>query len=234
MANRILALLGDDFLPATLLVAGLFALALALAQLRACLRHAQARKPFAFFYRGLWLLLFALLALAAGGTSVVLRGYRLLTQETLVAWIRARQTAPQQFEVGVEFPDGWRRTATLRGDDWQLDVHVVKWTTAAVMLHAPPLFHVDRLTGRYRDAAQAQALPPSVLDLGSDSPFDLWRIQQRFSRRLPWIDVEYGSSAYLPMVDGARYAVTLSPLGGLIARPADVDSAAKLGNIPQH
>ena len=32
----------------------------------------------------------------------------------------------------------------------------------------------------------------------------------------------------LPLVDGARYRVTLSPVGGLIARPADQASADKL------
>jgi len=33
-----------------------------------------------------------------------------------------------------------------------------------------------------------------------------------------WIDVEYGSSVYLPMADDARYRVFVTPLG-LLARP---------------
>lgn len=226
--DRTIGFLGDGFLPAALFVIGAVALLLALVQLRACRRHARARKHVALALRVAWLAVFVLLAVFAGMSGFVLRGYRLLARETSVASISTKQTGAQEFAVLIEFPDGHRANGTLHGDQWQLDARVIKWKPIAVLMHAPPLFQVDRLSGRYRDAGDAQTHPPSLIDFRGESPFDLWQIKQRFPRQLPWVDADYGSSAYMPMADGVRFAVSFSPLGGLVARPADADSARKL------
>jgi hypothetical protein len=46
---------------------------------------------------------------------------------------------------------------------------------------------------------------------------------------VPWVDADYGSGAYLPLVDGGRFNVTLAAAGGLVARPADAETAGKIG-----
>ena len=38
------------------------------------------------------------------------------------------------------------------------------------------------------------------------------------------------SAAYLPLVDGGRYVVTLAAAGGLVARPADDATARKIAD----
>jgi hypothetical protein len=219
---------GDDLLlPIAFVICGI-ALLIAIAQLRASVRHARTRRPFRAMHRFAWMLVFVLLALLAGGSGLALRGYRLLTHETPVATISARQLGMQEFAVRADFPDGSHASGALRGDEWQLDARVIKWQPTAVTLGAQPLYRVDRLSGRYRDAAQAQTAPPSMLVLGGDSVIDLWQVKQRFPQWLPWIDADFGSAAYLPLADGARYSVSISPLGGLVARPADPASAEKL------
>lgn len=220
--------LGDDFLLPTLIAVGAFALLISFAQLHASVRHARTRRPFAAAHRFAWMLVFFLLALLAGGSGLALRGYRLLTRETIVATIGARQVARQEFAVRVEFPDGAHSNVALHGDEWQLDARVIKWKPTAVSLGAQPLYRVDRLSGRYRDAAQAQTTMPSLIALGGDSVIDLWQLKRQFPQWMPWVDADYGSAAYLPLLDGARYTVSLSPLGGLIARPADAATAEKL------
>ncbi len=220
--------LGDDFLLPTLIAIGVIALLIAFGHARASVRHARARRPLAATHRFAWTLVFLALALLAGGSGVALRGYRLLTREIRVATIGARQAAPQEFALRVEFPDGAHSSGVLRGDEWQLDARVIKWQPAAIAFGAQPLYRIDRLSGRYRDAAQAQATAPSIVALGGDSILDLWQLKQRFPQWLPWIDADYGSAAYLPLLDGGRYTVSLSPLGGLIARPADAATAEKL------
>lgn len=220
--------LGDDFLVPALIAIGGVALLLALAHMQACVRHARARRPFAAMHRFAWMLVFLLLTLVCGGAGIALRGYRLLTREIPVATISARQVDRQLFAVRTDFPDGTHVSASLHGDEWQLDARVIKWKPTAIELGAAPLYRVERLSGRYRNAEQAQTTAPSVIDLGGDSVLDLWQLKQRFPRWLPWIDADYGSAAYLPLVDGARYSVSLSPLGGLVARPADAASAEKL------
>jgi hypothetical protein len=212
-----------------LLFAGAVAAALiALSQGFAVRRHWRARRRLACAHRGAWFLVFVLLTVLFAGSGLALRGYGLLSAEAAVATVHARQLGPQWFGVRVDFPDGTHRSADLRGDEWQLDARVIKWAPRAVALGAKPLFRVDRLSGRYRDAAQAKATLPSVAALNADSAIDLWQLKQRFPRWLPWLDADYGSAAFLPLVDGGNYSVTISPLGGLVARPADAATADKL------
>lgn len=201
---------------------------IALAHAFAVRRHWRARRRLACVYRGAWLVAFVLLTTLFAGMGLALRGYGLLTAEAPVATVQARQLGPQWFGVRVDFPDGTHRSVDLRGDEWQLDARVIKWTPRAVALGAQPLFRVDRLSGRYRDATQAGATLPTIVALDTDSVIDLWRLKQDFPRSLPWIDADYGSAAFLPLVDGGTYKVTISPLGGLVARPADAATAEKL------
>jgi len=200
----------------------------ALSHLFATRRHWRARRHFAALHRGAWMLVFLLAAALTFGLGLSLRGYRLLTAEEPVASLSARQTGPQQFALRVDFPDGGHRSAALNGDEWQLDARVIKWTPRALELGAEPMYRVDRLSGRYRDAAQAASATPSIVDLSGESILDLWQLKRQFPQWLPWIDAEYGSAAYLPMIDGASYKVSLSANGGLVARPADQATADKL------
>lgn len=191
-------------------------------------RHWRSRRRFAACHRSLWSLVFVLLALigALGGTALL--GYRRLAAEALVAELDTRQLAPQRYAVDIALPDGTRRSAEIAGDEWQLDARVIKWDVRAVMLGAPPLYQLDRVSGRYRDIATEREAPRSVVALSPQRLFDLWHLKQRFPRWLPWVDADYGSAAYLPLVDGGRYTVTLAAAGGLVARPADAATTALL------
>jgi hypothetical protein len=221
-------------------MSGLYAVAIALLVLGGILlltafrhlfvahRHWRARRRFAAILRGAWMLVFAALALLVVGLGLALRGYRLLMAEEPIATLAARQTAPQQFALRIDFPDGSHQSGALRGDEWQLDARVIKWTPRAIELGARPLYRVDRLSGRFRDATQAAAAAPSIVDFSGESMLDLWQLKRLYPQWLPWIDADYGSAAYLPLVDGANYRVTLSASGGLIARPADQATADKL------
>lgn len=206
-------------------------LLIAFGHLLAVHRHWRARRHVHAVHRGMWTAVFLLAAAIAAGLALAIRSYRLLSAEAPVATLAARQLGPQQFSVRIDLPDGTHQSAELRGDEWQLDAHVIKWTPRAVALGAQPLFRVDRLSGRYRDTAQAQATLPSAIALDADSVVDLWQLKQHFPRWLPWIDADYGSAAFLPLVDGGSYSVTISPLGGLIARPADAATTEKLKAI---
>lgn len=201
---------------------------IALGHLLAVHRHWRARRHLHAVHRGAWTAVFLLAAAITAGLALAIRSYHLLSAEAPVATLTARQLGPQQFAVRIDLPDGTRQSTDLRGDEWQLDAHVIKWTPRAVALGAQPLYRLDRLVSRYRDAAQAQTTPPSVAALNEDSIIDLWRLKQQFPRWLPWIDADYGSAAYLPLVDGGNYTATLSAAGGLVARPADEQTAQKI------
>lgn len=184
-------------------------------------RRWQEQRRLAGSYRGLWSVVFLLLAVLGAFSATAILGYRRLTTETVLAEISARQISPQRYAVRIDYPDGTHRGVTINGDQWQLDARVIKWQEKAVMLGAPPLYRLDRISGRYADAAQEAERERSAVALAESNPFDLLDFKRRFPDWLPFVDADYGSAAYLPLIDGGRYGVSLSAAGGLVARPLD-------------
>jgi hypothetical protein len=205
------------FLLIPALACAIFAL-IFLGGLRRCLRR---RRYAGAGLRMLLLLCFLVAALGLGALAAALYHYFRLEGETRVAQIVLRQIEPQRWSARLETPDGQHRSYELRGDEWQLDARLIRWDLPALLAGAPPLYRLERLSGRYGDVKQEMEAQRSVYDLAADAFPDLWTLKRQFPQYLPFVDAHYGSAAYLPMLDGARYEVTLAPRGGLIARPAD-------------
>lgn len=195
-------------------------------------RRWRERRRVAATLRVLWCLVFLGFALLGGLAGIVLLGYRRLAAEAEVARIEAHALSAQRYAVDILTPDGERQHVELAGDDWQLDARVIKWTSRAVILGAPPLYRLERIGGRYRDIAQERTAMKSVAALDDSVLPDLWTLKRRFPQWLPWIDADYGSAAYLPLVDDGRYVVTLAAAGGLVARPADEETARRIAAAP--
>ncbi|HQV73496.1 MAG: hypothetical protein IPH43_09815 [Xanthomonadales bacterium] len=191
-------------------------------------RRWRERHRFSACHRSLWTMVFLLLALLGAFSASALLGYRRLTTETLLATLQVRQLGPQRFNVRIDTPDGAHRDVAIAGDQWQLDARVVKWEARAVMFGAPALYRLDRISGRYADATAESERARSVVALDEGNPFDLLDLKRRFPQWLPWIDADYGSAAFLPLVDGGEYNVSLAPAGGLVARPANALTERKL------
>jgi hypothetical protein len=149
-----------------------------------------------------------------------LRTYLRLTYEQPIATLSFAAVGPQDFRATLTDSEGRVRSAELRGDDWQLDARFLKWKGFATVLGLDPVYRLERLEGRYRNAGQESHDYHSVVDLSQDVGLDFWALVQRNSDWLPWADGTYGSATYLPMADGAQYQVSLSPTG-LLARPTN-------------
>ena len=54
---------------------------------------------------------------------------------------------------------------------------------------------------------------------------DIGELRRRLPNWLPFVDVVYGSGAYMPMFDGARYRVYVDARGALFVRPDDARTA---------
>lgn len=201
-----------------LVLAAIFLLA-ALVQAFALRRHVRNRNHLGAGWRGLLLLLCLALTLLLAGTGAALRGYRLLGGETQVITIDAQRSAPQRWQLTLTWPDGRHRQVALDGDDWRVEAVVVKWKLPALLVGVPPLFRLDRLSGRYDDTRQEISAPRSVIELGNSGSFDLLDLKHKYPRWLPEVDTIYGSGAYLPLIDGGHYTVDLMRTGALVARP---------------
>ncbi|CCJ51715.1 hypothetical protein [Bordetella parapertussis] len=179
--------------------------------------------------------LFGLLLLVLAGVSGLLAlslvQFVRLTDDKPVAEVMVRQQGDGQFQLATRTPDQRMRDYTLYGDQWQIDAKVVRWRLPALLAGVPPLYRLERLSGRYQDTARERSAPRSVHALDDWPVPDLAQVKRLVPNWLPFVDVQFGSAAYMPMFDGARYQVYLDPRGALFIRPADAATAERLKQL---
>jgi hypothetical protein len=159
-------------------------------------------------------------ALLLFGVVSNLHTYARLTHEQPIALLEFEQISEQRYRATLtRQPSGEISTLDLSGDEWQLDARVLKWRGWANLLGLDARYRLERISGRYLDIAQERSAPRSVHELGESRGIDLWALAQAQPHWLPFVDAIYGSAAYMPMAEAARYEVTLGQTG-LIARPA--------------
>ena len=207
-------------LPSTiLLVLAVVALLFTLVQLVALRQCLHGGQRLASAVRAALLLVAFSLTLMLAGAGFALRGYRLLAEETPVVEIDARILSPQRWALTLHWPDGATRQVQLAGDAWRVEAIVLKWKAPAVLAGLPPLYRLDRLSGRYDDAGQEASALRTVVDFREAGSFDLLDLHKQYSQWMPDVDVLFGSGAFLPLVDQGHYTVSLMRTGALVARP---------------
>lgn len=161
-----------------------------------------------------------MLALSAAGAALLFNvyTYQRLSFEQPIAELRFERIAPQHFRVFLQTQDGNAQRYDLRGDEWQLDARILKWHGIANLMGVDAAYRLERLGGRYRLVKLERTAPRTVYRLSDPRGIDLWALARRYPQWLPGVDALYGSAAFLPMADDARFAVSHSQ-SGLIARP---------------
>lgn len=207
-------------LPTTiLLILAALALLFTLVQLVVLRHRLHHRRHLAAAGRTLLLLVGFALTLVLAAMGFALRGYRLLWDETPVVDIDARILSPQRWSLILHWPDGTVRPIGLAGDAWRVEAVVLKWKLPAVLAGLPPLYRLDRISGRYDDPNDEAHAPRTVIDFREAGGFDLLDLHKQYPRWVPDVDVLFGSGAYLPLVDQGHYTVSLMRSGALVARP---------------
>ncbi|HTV85510.1 MAG TPA: hypothetical protein VME63_08890 [Dyella sp.] len=207
-------------LPTTLLaILAAVVLFVALVQLIAARQHVLAHRPLAASGHALLLVVLAVLGLFLAGVAMSLRGYRFLSEEEPVVQIESHILSPQRWALTVSWPDGTTRSVMLAGDDFRIEAVVLKWKLPAMLAGLPPLYRLDRLSGRYDDATQEMTAPRTVIDFKQAGQGDLLDLRKQYPAWLPDVDTLFGSGAYLPLVDGGHYSVNLMRTGALVVRP---------------
>ncbi len=160
--------------------------------------------------------------------------YQRLTYERPVAEVAFIRVQPQLYRVNVtqlETGEAWQ--LDVMGDEWQLDAQVLTWKGIASLLGLDASYRLHRFSGRYQDIDQARKSPQSVYSLVSPRrldtgivgeweveawTLDIWEFVRKHAQRFDMVDAVYGSAVFLPMIEDARYIVSISRTG-LIARP---------------
>jgi len=180
-------------------------------------RRIWRRAPLRGSLQGLTGLLLLALGALVIAIAMNLYTYQILVQEQPVAKVRFEALGPQYYRVYLLPESGSSRVLELRGDQWQIDARVLKWTGLANLFGMKTAYRLERLSGRYRDVQQERQAVRTVYQLDNDRGVDLWELVRKSERKLPWLDAVYGSAAYMPMVDKGQYQVTISS-SGLVVR----------------
>ena len=169
-----------------------------------------------------------LLAASAALVSANLYTYARLTHEQEAARVSIRQLGPRHYVVSVQEKKAPPRHFELRGDEWQVDARVLKWRAMGNLVGFDTLYRLERLSGRYGDVVLERTAPRTVHALAAETQLDLWSLLNAHHRYVPFADALYGSAVYVPMAEGAEYAVTVST-SGLVVRPANEAARKSVG-----
>jgi hypothetical protein len=200
----------------------------ALLFLVAAVRNARRRRIAGAVASGSASLVLILIAACAALVAVNLRTYRQLTAEQPAGELQFSRIGYHQFNGVLTLPSGERSDFALRGDEWQVDAHVLKWRPLAALVGFDTAYRLDRISGRYSSIDDERSLPRTVYSLNQPDRVDLWNLAHRYHSWVPWIDALYGSATYLPMADGALYEIKVSQ-SGLLARPLNQAARSAVG-----
>ena len=177
----------------------------------------------------------ALVGMAGSLLGLNAQSYSRLTYEAPVADISVRlaDAASSLYDVTViRLDDGQpAQICRLQGDEWEIGARTQKWKPWANLLGLDTTYTLDQLTNRYLSAERGNGKAITACDLKGPPP----EINQYVPKSwLFWIfehsfveDRRFGSAAYMPLADGARYHVVMTQ-SGLNAEPSN--DAAKAAN----
>jgi hypothetical protein len=129
-----------------------------------------------------------------------------------------------ELEIGARTSQGIPITLQSSADErvffidaaeWQLDARFLKWKSWAYLIGSEPLVRLESLSGRNTTATSGMGRIdrhklveniPLLTELGS-----------KLSGWFGMVDTYYGSSVYMPAVEGAVYSVSAT-VSGLVAR----------------
>jgi hypothetical protein len=189
----------------------------------------RQRRVMGGMMHGATALIFLLLAAGALLVAANVHTYQRLTFEQPAGELQFSQVAEGQYNAVLSFPDGKRAFFLLRGDEWQVDARILKWTAFANLVGFDAAYRLERISGRYSHVEDERSKPRTVYDLNLPDRIDPWDLVHRYRKWLPWVDALYGSATFLPMADGALYEIKMAQ-SGLIARPLNQAARDAVGS----
>jgi hypothetical protein len=150
-----------------------------------------------------------------------LNTYRRLTTEQDVVDVLVRHVAGKQYELELIADSGQSKRFHINGDEWQIDVRIIKWKSWANLLGLDSYYQLDRLSGRYKDIDQASVTKLIAHNISNEpAKLSLWQLRRLTGNRLALLDAYFGQSVFMPMRHLARYKLSVTQ-AGLIARPSN-------------
>ncbi|ASP39719.1 hypothetical protein CHH28_14000 [Bacterioplanes sanyensis] len=149
--------------------------------------------------------------------------YQQLQRQHAIATVSVFKVEEQLYDLTLVDQQGTEQRFEIHGDQWQLDVRLLHWRGPIAAMADTPLYRLERLSGRYLTLEQERNAERSVYTLEESYWVDVWQSL----RHLPlWLQPEFGSAVYMPLVNGAVYAVEAGGRGLTVKPVNDVAEAA--------
>jgi hypothetical protein len=139
--------------------------------------------------------------------------YHRLTREIQVARVEVQARTPEGVPIKLQIGDN-ERVFYIDAQEWQLDARFLKWKSWAYLIGSEPMVRLETLSGRYPDTTSLKRF--GSYKLVSENSI-LTELGSRISDWAGMVDTYYGSSVYMPAVQGSIYSVSAS-VSGLVAR----------------
>lgn len=152
-----------------------------------------------------------------------LTSYHSLAGMQTVATISTQREADQIWQVTLNSDDGVSTVRTLQGDQWQIDVRIIRFSGPLRWLDIASGYRLDRLSGRYTSLEQERSSPRTTVTLSEAIWPDLWQWDREVN--LPFVEAVDGNATFMPMRDGAVFDVKLSS-SGLVSVPINEQARA--------
>jgi hypothetical protein len=164
------------------------------------------------------ILIVVLAALAVVLFSASIYTFHALTDESLIAELRFDETGDRQYLAHLRTGDRCdERLLPVFGDQWRVDAQFLKWKYWAMLFGLDSQYRLDRLEGRYRDAAEQNSAPNVAHDLGGETALDIVALGEMLGSWNFLIDATYGSSTYQD-IDSANVYYVYRTQTGIITR----------------
>lgn len=155
--------------------------------------------------------------------AVNLSSYHSLVGMQTVATISTQRQADQIWQVTLNSDDGVSTVRTLQGDQWQIDVRIIRFSGPLRWLDIASGYRLERLSGRYTSLEQERSSPRTAITLSEPIWPDLWQWDREVN--LPFVEAVDGNATFMPMRDGAVFDVKLSS-SGLVSVPMNEQARA--------
>lgn len=129
-----------------------------------------------------------------------------------VAILEFRQNGPQQYDARVTTNSGTLQLP-VHGDRWELNVQVLRWQGLPHMLGLEDGYRLTSLSGRYLELEKHNDASFTETGYLNAKPAwrDIWLMLDKLE--LNWLYTDMFTIRFLPMADGARYAVEIGTTG---------------------
>jgi len=130
------------------------------------------------------------------------RSYEVFTREKLVARIHCVPVESQDYTMILRFApltergEGPAALFRLKGDQWAVGGHILRWHPWLNILGLDTGYQITRLEGRYLHAEDEPPEGRTVYDLGERGMQRLWEWIYRYHEGVPWVEAAYGSTIY--------------------------------------